>query len=159
YLPSSVYELPPVAPCADPATRREEELLQVVPRSRRQPHDVRRIIALVCDAGSFFEISPRFGRSLVTGLGRLGGRPVGVLGNDPKWLGGAIDGPAADKWTRFVDLCDTFHLPIVSFVDNPGFLIGVAGERQGTIRRGARAIAAVYQATVPTCSIIVRRVL
>jgi acetyl-CoA carboxylase carboxyltransferase component len=158
YLPSSVYELPPVAPCADPPTRREEELLQVVPRSRRQPHDVRRIIGLVCDAGSFFEISPRFGRSLLTGLARLGGRPVGVLGNDPKWLGGAIDGPAADKWTRFVDLCDTFHLPIASFVDNPGFLIGVAGERQGTIRRGARAIAAVYQATVPTCAILVRRV-
>ncbi|HTO08053.1 MAG TPA: carboxyl transferase domain-containing protein, partial [Myxococcota bacterium] len=158
YLPSSVFELPPVAPSLDPPTRRAEELLQIVPRSRRQPHDVRRIIGLVCDAASFFEISPRFGRSLVTGLARLGGRPVGVLGNDPKWLGGAIDGPAADKWTRFVDLCDTFHLPIVSFVDNPGFLVGVAGERQGTIRRGARAIAAVYQATVPTASILVRRV-
>jgi acetyl-CoA carboxylase carboxyltransferase component len=158
YLPSSVYELPPVAPCADPVTRREEELLQIVPRSRRQPHDARRIIRLVCDSESFFELQPRFGRSLVTGFARLAGRPVGVLGNDPKRLGGAIDGPASDKWTRFVDLCDTFHLPVVNFVDNPGFLIGVTGERQGTIRRGARAIAAVYQARVPWCSIIVRRV-
>jgi acetyl-CoA carboxylase carboxyltransferase component len=158
YLPSSVYELPPVAACDDPASRREEELLQIVPRSRRQPHDVRRIIGLVCDRGSFFEISPRFGRSLVTGLARLGGRPVGVMGNDPKWLGGAIDGPASDKLTRFVDLCDTFHLPVVNFVDNPGFLIGVAGEKQGTIRRGARAIFSVYQASVPWCSILVRRV-
>jgi acetyl-CoA carboxylase carboxyltransferase component len=158
YLPSSVYELPPTVECTDPVTRRDEELLQIVPRSRRQPHDLRRIIRLVLDAGSFFELQPRFGRSLLTGLARLGGRPVGVMGNDPKFLGGAIDGPASDKWTRFVDLCDTFHLPIVNFVDNPGFLIGVSGEKQGTIRRGARAIAAVYQATVPTCSIIVRRV-
>ena len=158
YLPSSVYELPPVAPCDDPPTRREEELLQIVPRSRRQPHDLRRILGLVCDRGSFFEMSPRFGRSLVTGLARLGGRPVGVMGNDPKWLGGAIDGAASDKMTRFVDLCDTFHLPVVNFVDNPGFLVGVSGEKQGTIRRGARAIFAVYQASVPWCSIIVRRV-
>jgi len=112
----------------------------------------------VCDLGSFFEIAPRFGRSLVTGLARLAGRPVGVLGNDPKWLGGAIDGDASDKMTRFVDLCDSFHLPLVNFVDNPGFLIGVSGERGGTIRRGARAISAVYQASVPWCSILVRRV-
>jgi len=158
YLPSSVYELPPVEPCGDPPSRREEELLEIVPRNRRRPHDVRRIIALVCDLGSFFEIAPRFGRSLVTGLARLAGRPVGVMGNDPKWLGGAIDGDASDKMARFVDLCDSFHLPVVNFVDNPGFLIGVTGERGGTIRRGARAISAVYQATVPWCSILVRRV-
>ncbi|HKC51503.1 MAG TPA: carboxyl transferase domain-containing protein [Myxococcota bacterium] len=158
YLPASVYELPPVEACDDPVSRREEELLQIVPRSRRQPHDVRRIIALVCDRGDFFEISPRFGRSVVTGLARLAGRPVGVIGNDPKRLGGAVDGDAADKLTRFTDLCDTFHLPIVNFVDNPGFLIGVAGEKAGTIRRGARAISAVYQASVPWCSILVRRV-
>jgi acetyl-CoA carboxylase carboxyltransferase component len=158
YLPDSVYELPPVRACDDPADRREEELLSLVPRSRRQPHDVRRILALVLDRESFFEISPRYGRSLVTGLARLAGRPVGVMGNDPRWLGGAIDGAAADKMTRFVDLCDTFHLPVVNFVDNPGFLIGVAGERQGTIRRGARAIFSVYQASVPWCSILVRRV-
>ena len=94
----------------------------------------------------------------MTGLARLDGRPVGVMGNDPRWLGGAIDGAASDKMVRFVDLCDTFHLPVVNFVDNPGFLIGVAGEKAGTIRRGARAIFSVYQASVPWCSIIVRRV-
>ncbi len=158
YLPNSVYEVPPVLPCDDPPERREEELLELVPRSRRQPHDLRRILALVLDRGSFFEISPRFGRSLVTGLARLAGRPVGVMGNDPRTMGGAIDGPAADKMTRFVDFCDTFHLPVVNFVDNPGFLIGVAAERAGTMRRGARAIFSVYQASVPWCSIIVRRV-
>ena len=79
------------------------------------------------------------------------------MGNDPRWLGGAIDGAASDKMVRFVDLCDTFHLPVVNFVDNPGFLIGVSGEKAGTIRRGARAIFSVYQASVPWCSIIVRR--
>ncbi len=158
YLPASVHELPPVAECDDPPDRREEELLQIVPRSRRQPHDLRRILALVLDRASFFEIAPRFGRSLVTGLARLAGRPVGVMGNDPRWLGGAIDGAASDKMVRFVDLCDTFHLPVVNFVDNPGFLIGVAGEKAGTIRRGARAIFSVYQASVPWCSIILRRV-
>jgi acetyl-CoA carboxylase carboxyltransferase component len=158
YLPASVFELPPVSPCDDPPLRREEELLQIVPRNRRQPHDLRRILALVLDRGSFFEISPRFGRSLVTGLARLAGRPVGVMGNDPRWLGGAIDGAASDKLVRFVDLCDSFHLPIVNFVDNPGFLIGVTGEKAGTIRRGARAIFSVYQASVPWCSILVRRV-
>lgn len=158
YLPASVHELPPVAECDDPPDRREEELLQIVPRSRRQPHDLRRILALVLDRESFFEIAPRFGRSLVTGLARLAGRPVGVMGNDPRWLGGAIDGAAADKMVRFVDLCDTFHLPVVNFVDNPGFLIGVAGEKAGTMRRGARAIFSVYQASVPWCSIILRRV-
>lgn len=158
YLPASVYDLPPVAECDDPPDRREEELLQIVPRSRRQPHDLRRILALVLDRESFFEIAPRFGRSLVTGLARLAGRPVGVMGNDPRWLGGAIDGAASDKMVRFVDLCDTFHLPVVNFVDNPGFLIGVAGEKAGTMRRGARAIFSVYQASVPWCSILLRRV-
>ena len=158
YLPASVFELPPVSPCDDPPLRREEELLQIVPRNRRQPHDLRRILALVLDRGSFFEISPRFGRSLVTGLARLAGRPVGVMGNDPRWLGGAIDGAASDKLVRFVDLCDSFHLPIVNFVDNPGFEIGIESEKRGTIRHGVRALTAVYQATVPWCSILVRRV-
>ncbi len=157
FMPASVFELPPVSDCDDPPERAEEELLQIVPRNRRQPHDLRRVLALVLDRDSFFEISPRFGRSLVTGLARLAGRPVGVMGNDPRWLGGAIDGAASDKMVRFVDLCDTFHLPVVNFVDNPGFLIGVAGEKAGTIRRGARAIFAVYQASVPWCSILVRR--
>ena len=158
YLPPSVYELPPVVESEDRPDRREEELLSAVPRSRRKPYAMRRILELVLDRGSLFEISPGYGRSLIVGLGRLAGRPVGVLANDPKFLGGAIDAAASEKMTRFVDLCDTFHLPVVNFVDNPGFLIGVGAEQSGTIRKGARAIFAVYQATVPWCSIIVRRV-
>jgi propionyl-CoA carboxylase beta chain len=98
-----------------------------------------------------------FGRPLVTGLARLDGVPIGVMANDPAFAAGAIDAAAAEKMTRFVDLCDTFRLPVVNFVDNPGFLVGVEAERRGTIRKGVRALAAVYQATVPWCSIIVRK--
>jgi acetyl-CoA carboxylase carboxyltransferase component len=157
YLPSSVYEAPPVAPAADDPLRREEELLSIIPRDRRRSFDVRRIVALVLDRGSFFEIGPGYGRPLVTGLARLNGHPVGVLANDPRRGGGAVDAPAAEKMIRFVDLCDTFHLPVVNFVDNPGFLIGTAAERAGTVRIGARAMVAVYQASVPWISILIRR--
>ena len=158
YLPPSVYEIPPIQPTNDPRTRREEELLSIVPRNRRHAYDMRRIVELVLDRGSFFEITPGYGRSIITGLARLLGRPLGVLANDPKPLGGAVDAAASEKMTRFIDLCDTFHLPLINFVDNPGFLIGLAAERAGTIRKGARAIFAVYQSSVPWCSVIVRRV-
>jgi acetyl-CoA carboxylase carboxyltransferase component len=111
----------------------------------------------VLDRGSFFEMASRFGRPLVAGLARVDGVPVGVMANDPRHAAGSIDADAAEKMTRFVDLCDTFRLPVVNFVDNPGFLVGVEAERRGTIRKGVRALTAVYQATVPWCSIIVRK--
>ena len=158
YLPSNVWQVPPRRPPDDDPGRREEALLSIIPRNRRRGYDVRRLLALVLDRDSFFEIGRGYGRPLVTGLARLDGYPVGVLANDPLQGGGGLDAPASDKMVRFVDLCDTFHLPCVNFVDQPGFLIGTAAERAGTIRVGARALAAVYQATVPWVSIIVRRV-
>jgi acetyl-CoA carboxylase carboxyltransferase component len=158
YLPDSVYELPPVKDPTDPPDRREEELIRIIPQEKRLPYPVRRILALVLDEGSFFEIGAKHGRSVVTGLARLSGRPVGIMANDPRFYGGAITAHAADKMVRFIDICDTFHLPVVHFVDNPGFMIGLEAEKQGTIRFGARFIFAVYQATVPWCSIILRRV-
>ncbi|MBU2551177.1 MAG: methylmalonyl-CoA carboxyltransferase [Proteobacteria bacterium] len=158
YMPDSVYEVPPVIEAIDPPDRREEELLSIIPRNKRKTYPVRRIIDLVMDRDSFFEIGARWGRSAVTGLARLAGRPVGLIANDPRFLGGAIDAQAADKMIRLIDMCDTFHLPIVNLVDNPGFWIGLAGEKQGTIRRGGRWIYSVYQATVPWCSIILRKV-
>jgi acetyl-CoA carboxylase carboxyltransferase component len=158
YLPTSVWETPPrIAPEDDPE-RREEALLSIVPRDRRKVYDMRRILAMVLDDGTFFEIGRYFGRSLVTGLARIDGVPIGVLANDPRFAAGAIDADAAEKMMRMVDLCDTFRLPVANFVDNPGFLVGVEAERRGTIRKGVRALAAVYQATVPWCSIIVRKV-
>jgi acetyl-CoA carboxylase carboxyltransferase component len=158
YLPDSVFEAPPAAPASDPPDRRDDELLSIVPRDRRQPYKVRRILELVFDAGSVFELGARYGRSLVTALARLGGRPVGVLASDPNHYAGGLTGDASDKLARMVDMCDQFHLPIVNFVDQPGFVIGTQAERQATIRRGARALYASYQATVPWVSILVRKV-
>ncbi|MEE2677286.1 MAG: carboxyl transferase domain-containing protein [Myxococcota bacterium] len=158
YLPSSVFETPPRLEPEDDPERREEALLSIVPRDRRKPYDVRKLLSLVLDVGSFFEIGRYFGRPLVTGLARLDGVPIGVMANDPRQLAGSIDAAAAEKMTRFVDLCDTFRLPVANFVDNPGFLIGVQAERNGTIRRGVRALSAVYQADVPWVSVIIRKV-
>jgi acetyl-CoA carboxylase carboxyltransferase component len=157
YLPSSVWELPPRTSADDDPERREEALLSLVPRERRRPHDARKLVELVVDRGSVFEMGRHFGRPLLTALARLDGIPVGVVANDPRQKGAAMDADAAAKMARFVDLCDTFHLPVVNFVDNPGFEIGVESERRGTIRHGVRALFAVYQASVPWCSILVRR--
>jgi acetyl-CoA carboxylase carboxyltransferase component len=158
YLPDNAWELPPVVAATDPADRREEDLLSIVPRDRRKPYKVRRILEAVFDSGSVFELGARYGGSLVTALGRLGGRPVGVLASDPRFYGGGMTAAASDKLVRFVDTCDQFRVPIVNFVDQPGFLIGSEAERQGTIRRGTRAMYASYQATVPWVSVLVRKV-
>lgn len=157
YLPSSVWEAPPLVQPDDDPERREEALLSIVPRDRRRPYDMREIIELVCDIDSFFEIGRYYGPSLITGLARVDGIPLGVMANDPLFAAGAIDAAASEKMTRFVDLCDTFRLPVVNLVDNPGFLVGLEAEAQGTIRKGVRALAAVYQATTPWCAIIVRK--
>lgn len=158
YLPSNVWDAPPCAAASDPADRREEELIAIVPRDERQPYDMRRIVELVFDRGSAFELGRRYGRPLITSLARLGGRPVGVLASDPKVYGGGLNADASDKLTRFVDLCDQFHLPVCNLVDQPGFVIGTEAERAGTICRGTRAFVAVYQATVPWVSVLVRKV-
>jgi acetyl-CoA carboxylase carboxyltransferase component len=158
YLPSNVWQVPPRVEPSDDPSRREEDLLSAIPRERRRGYDVRRILNLVLDRESFFEIGRMYGRPLVVGLARLNGYPVGVMANDPKQGGGAVDVAAAEKMIRFIDLCDTFHIPAVNFVDNPGFLIGTMSEKAGTARVGARALMAVYQATVPWISIILRRV-
>jgi acetyl-CoA carboxylase carboxyltransferase component len=158
FLPSNVWEAPPVVPCSDPRDRREQELLSIVPRDRRKPYRTRRILEAVVDRGSLFELGAQYGRSLCTVLARLDGRPVGVLASDPNHYAGGLTADASEKLTRFVDMCDQFRLPIANFVDQPGFLIGTDAERQGTIRRGTRALCAVYQATVPWVSILVRKV-
>jgi acetyl-CoA carboxylase carboxyltransferase component len=132
-------------------------LISIIPRDRRRSYDVRRILRLVFDQESLFEIGHYYGRPVVAGLARLNGFPVGFIANDPRQGGGAPNAAACDKMIRLVDLCDTFHLPVVNFVDNPGFLIGTAAERAGTVRAGARALVAVYQALTPWISILIRR--
>ena len=157
YLPTNVYQLPPVLPCDDPSDRREEQLLSIIPRERNRPHDVRKMLGLIVDRDSLFEIGRFYGRGQVTALARLGGKPVGVLANDPLHLGGATDADAAQKLESFVDFCDTFHLPVINFVDNPGFMIGPAAEAAGTLRHGARAICAIDAATIPWATVVVRK--
>jgi acetyl-CoA carboxylase carboxyltransferase component len=158
YLPANAWEAPPCIDAADPADRRDESLLSLVPRDPRKPFKVRALLDAVLDRDSVFEVGTGHGRSLVTAFARLGGRPVGVLASDPRFYGGGLTGDAADKLVRFVDLCDQFNVPIASFVDQPGFVIGTEAERQGTIRRGARALWALYQASVPLASVLVRKV-
>ena len=157
YLPTNVWQPAPVRACDDPADRTEEALLELVPRERRQTYKMRRALELVLDRESFFELAPEYGRSLIVGLARLRGQPVGVLANDPSFYAGAMTAEAAQKLRRHVELCDTFHLPIVSFVDEPGFLIGPDAERAATIRYGTSAIFAVMQTAVPWAAVIVRK--
>ncbi|MEV5559981.1 carboxyl transferase domain-containing protein [Nonomuraea wenchangensis] len=158
YLPQNAWQPPPVAPSADPADRTAPELRELVPRDRRRPYDMRRALDLVFDAGSVLELGRRFAPSVITALALLDGHPVAVLASDPRVYGGGMTAQGSDKLARFVDLAETFHLPVVHLVDQPGFVIGTAAERAGTIRRGARALAAVYQSTVPWASVLVRRV-
>jgi len=157
YLPINVDQRAPRADTGDPPERREQALLSIIPRDRRKPYKMRVLCELLFDRDSFFELAPRFGPSQITGLARLHGRPVGVLANDPMYYGGAMTADAAEKLTRLVDLCDQFHLPIVSLVDQPGFMIGPQAESAGTIRRGTAAICAVMQSRVPWASVIVRK--
>jgi acetyl-CoA carboxylase carboxyltransferase component len=158
YLPSSVDELPPRAASDDDPERRDPALLSAIPRERRKVYKVRSIIESLVDAGSWLEMGRLNGRSAVTGLARLDGWPVAILANDPYFYAGGWTARASEKVERFVDLADTFHLPVVHLVDNPGFVIGTQAEMDATIRAGARALAAVYQASVPWCSVILRKV-
>jgi acetyl-CoA carboxylase carboxyltransferase component len=157
YLPPNVWQLPPRAAPTDDPNRREEALASIIPRDRRRTYDVRKLIRLVVDQDSLFEIAPLFGRALVTLFARIDGFPVAVIANDCRQDGGAQTAAACQKFERFVDLADTFHLPVVYFCDVPGFMIGPEAERQGTIRWALRANIAVEEATVPYLSIITRR--
>jgi acetyl-CoA carboxylase carboxyltransferase component len=157
YLPSSVYELPARVPATDDPQRMDPWLLEAVPRDRRKVYKMRAIIDSVFDRDSFSEIGRMWGRPVITGFARLNGWPVGVLASDPMHYGGAWTADASQKVTRFVDLAEVFHLPVVHLVDIPGFLIGVDAEKSATIRHGARALAAVFQCTVPWATVIVRK--
>jgi acetyl-CoA carboxylase carboxyltransferase component len=157
FLPPSVFSLPARTTPSDDPARREEALLSIIPRQRRRGYKVRDLIEFVLDRDSLFEIGRYWGRSTVTALARLDGYPVGVVANDPFHYGGGMDEHAAEKLNRFVDLCDTFHLPVVNFVDQPGTVIGTAAEKRATIRKAVRALAAIDQASVPWCSVMIRR--
>lgn len=141
----------------DPVTRRDDALLSIVPRDKRQAYNMRRVIEMVVDKGSSFEIGRRWGRGCITTLARLDGWPVAVLAGNPMAMGGSWDADTAEKAERFVALAEQFRLPVVHLVDNPGFAIGLAAEKAGTIRRGVSVMNAIYRATVPWATVIIRK--
>ena len=157
YLPSSVYERAPRTDTGDLRERQEQTLLSIVPRNRRRAYKVRRVIEAVVDRGSFFEMGTGYGRSQVTGLAHVGGESVGVMANDGYYDGGAMTAASARKVRRFIELCDAFGLPIVSFVDEPGFAIGRKAEEEATIRFGMEAFFAALQSTVPWFAVLMRK--
>ncbi|MFD6268802.1 acyl-CoA carboxylase subunit beta [Nocardia asteroides] len=157
YLPQNIWELPQRTACDDPVERRAPELLEIIPENRRQAYRAARVVKAVVDEGSFFEIGARWGKSLVTGLARVNGMPIGVLASNPQHLGGAMDSAAAEKQVRLINLCNTFHLPVLYFVDVPGFMVGPQAERANVMRWGVRAIRSMVEATVPVITVQVRK--
>jgi propionyl-CoA carboxylase beta chain len=157
YLPDRAGVQPARIACDDPVDRAEAWLDSAIPRDRRWPYEVRPILEAVLDRGSLFEIGRAWGKSIVTALARLDGRTVAVLGSDSGQMGGTWTAAASRKMARLVELAETFRLPVVHFVDVGGFTIGSQAEKAGTIRDGTRAIATIYQSTVPWCAVILRR--
>jgi len=157
YLPQSVFEMAPRTVAEDDPARAEEELLSLVPRDRRHAFDAHRLIELVVDRGSFFEIAPLYGQARITGLARVNGYPLGVMANNPNQNGGATDVAAGAKVSRLIQLCDLFHLPLVSFADEPGFMVGLESEKEGIERAGARLVALVCQSRMPWITFVVGR--
>jgi len=157
YLPTSADELPPAIGCRDDPERVEESLLSLVPRDPRKVYRMHTVIDAVLDQGSFFEIGRSWGRSIITGLGRLDGIPVALFAENPMVYGGAWTADACRKLIRLIDLASTFHLPLVHLEDCPGFLIGKQSEESATIRFGSQALAALGQSPVPFCCVVVRK--
>ena len=157
FLPSSVHERTPRYECHDSVDRMEQDLLTAVPRDSNAGFDMRAIVEMIVDQESFFEMGKDFGPSQICGLARLNGQPVGILANDCMVYAGAMTAEAAQKYRRFVEMCDTFHVPIVNFVDQPGFMIGPESEAQGTIRYGMAAVCAASQSTIPWAVIQVHK--
>jgi acetyl-CoA carboxylase carboxyltransferase component len=157
FFPSHNQEAPPIGPTNDPVDRRVTELYDIVPTAPRRAYDVRKVVEAVVDDHDVLWMKPDWAKNIVTGFGRVGGRPIGVVGNQPMVLGGALDVNAADKAARFVWLCDAFNIPLVFLHDVPGFIVGSAVEKQGIIRHGAKMLFAVSEATVPKISVILRK--
>lgn len=156
YMPQNVWELPPEVSCGDPADRCEEALADIIPRSPRQAYDMRKLVEMVVDRGSTFEIQPGFGRAVITALARMNGKVVGVVASNPMF-GGIMDHKAARKQAHFVELADLFNIPLIFFADVPGFMVGPESEANAILREGMRARFVGLQVTVPVFTVIVRK--
>src|SRR3712207_2150818 len=150
-------ERPPIREAADPVDRMDEELLDVLPDSPRKPYDMYDVIRRIVDDGEWFDLKPRWARTIITCLARMGGRPVGIVANQPKHLGGILENDSADKAARFVNLCDAYGIPLLFLMDVPGFMVGTKVEQAGIIRHGAKMLYAVSRATVPKVTVVIRK--
>lgn len=157
YLPQNVWELPRRLESQPPDEVAATELETIVPANRRRAYEMRKVVNGIVDGGSFFEMGRKFGPGQITGLARLAGHSIGIFASDPKHNAGSLTAAGAQKLRRFVDLCQTFHLPIVTFIDEPGFMIGLDAERAATIRHGAAALISVALSTVPWAAVQVRK--
>src|SRR6478609_8165472 len=157
YFPSSCGEAPPVRPSSDPVDRGDEDLLDVLPESNRKPYDMYEVIRRIVDDGDYFDLKPQFARTIITCLARFGGRPAGIVANQPRQLGGILDNDSADKAARFINLCNAYGIPLVYLMDVPGFMVGTKVEAEGIIRHGAKMLYAVANATVPKITVVTRK--
>ena len=157
YFPSHCDEDPPIRASSDPIDRRDEALLDLLPESKRKAYDMYKLISSIVDDGDFLDIKPRFARNVITCLARFGGRPVGIVANQPNWLGGILDIDSADKAAHFIQICDAFNVPLVFLQDVPGFMVGSKVEAQGIIRHGAKMLHVMSAATVPKITVVVRK--
>jgi propionyl-CoA carboxylase beta chain len=157
FLPSNNREKPPVRPTADPADRPELSLDTLIPANPNKPYDMKEVIQKIVDEGEFFEIQPNYAKNMIVGFARFDGHPVGIVANQPMVLAGCLDIDSSVKAARFVRFCDCFNIPIVTFVDVPGFLPGTAQEYNGIIKHGAKLLYAFAEATVPKVTVITRK--
>jgi acetyl-CoA carboxylase carboxyltransferase component len=160
FFPQHCEEAPPVRAAAsqsDPIDRADEDLLDVLPDSNRKPYDMYEVIRRIVDDGEWFDLKPQFAKTIITCLARFGGRPTGIVANQPKHLGGILDNDSADKAARFINLCNAYGIPLVYLMDVPGFMVGSKVEQQGIIRHGAKMLYATANATVPKITVVLRK--
>ena len=157
YMPSSVNSIPKKLNCEDPKDRADEWLVSAIPRAKRMSYEIKPIIKSIVDKTSFFEIGSAYGKSAITGFARLDGYPIVLIANNPQIYGGGWTSSASQKITKILDIAQLFHFPVLHLVDNPGFIIGTHAEKEGTIKYGAKSLAAIYQLKVPICSVILRK--
>ena len=157
YMPQNIYEIPKRIDCSDPIDRGEKELESIIPKDRKKTYDMRAIIRLVSDNNDFFEMTNFYGRGIITGFIRINGYSAGIFANDSNFYAGSMTADNAKKTSRFIKLCDQFNIPIISFVDEPGFLIGPDAEKNATILHGTEAVLAAVDSTIPWCSVLIRK--
>jgi methylmalonyl-CoA decarboxylase subunit alpha len=157
YFPQNCEEPPPVTATDDPVDRGDEELLDVLPASNRKPYDMYEVIRRIVDRGEYFDLKPQFAKTIITCLARFGGRPAGIVANQPRQLGGILDNDSADKAARFINLVNAYGIPLVYLMDVPGFMVGTKVEEAGIIRHGAKMLYATANASVPKITVVLRK--